>query len=211
MSKYIIGTLCKRKHKYQGQLQSLRRYKANGKPGGCLICEYEKGRRWRLENPEKVAQQSKKWRTENKEKALEACKDWRESNRQKAVDSSTNWRKNNLDRHCQNQKEREARKRAALYIPFTSEEWQKKCNDFKNLCAYCDKETQNITEDHIIPLSSAYKEHSLRNLVPSCRNCNSAKKDKNVLEWVKKAPPWLEELKTEEWFLIAYHQAFMLK
>jgi 5-methylcytosine-specific restriction endonuclease McrA len=48
------------------------------------------------------------------------------------------------------------------------------------LCDYCGAIATEI--DHVQPLSRGGT-HDLNNLVPSCKSCNSSKKDKTVEEW----------------------------
>jgi 5-methylcytosine-specific restriction endonuclease McrA len=44
--------------------------------------------------------------------------------------------------------------------------------DFK--CAYCERETSQLTPDHFIPLSAGGKTE-IENYVPACSSCNSKK------------------------------------
>ena len=58
----------------------------------------------------------------------------------------------------------------------TLEEWKQKLLEFNNCCAYC-KDSKNIEQDHIIPLSKGGK-HEIKNIQPLCRSCNARKSNK---------------------------------
>lgn len=49
-------------------------------------------------------------------------------------------------------------------------------------CSYCDKQDTVIEPDHVIPLSKGGS-NSLTNIVPSCKPCNSDKRDLLINEW----------------------------
>jgi len=51
-----------------------------------------------------------------------------------------------------------------------------------NICAYCGS-TENLTLDHIVPLSNGGA-HSPDNLCVACRFCNSSKSNKGLTEWM---------------------------
>ena len=52
---------------------------------------------------------------------------------------------------------------------------------YSSACRGCGT-TKEITADHIVPLSRGGR-HSIGNLQPLCRQCNSSKKDKLMIEW----------------------------
>lgn len=75
-----------------------------------------------------------------------------------------------------------AKWRANLHGAFatlTGEEWTAIKEQFKGRCVYCG-EVKPLTMDHIIPLSKG-GHHTKNNIVPACRSCNSAKRDRPVL------------------------------
>lgn len=60
----------------------------------------------------------------------------------------------------------------------TAEQWQRVLEYYDYRCAYCDKQLgQKVTIDHVIPVSRGGK-HSIDNVVPACRSCNSKKRDR---------------------------------
>lgn len=48
-------------------------------------------------------------------------------------------------------------------------------------CIYCGT-SKNITLEHVIPLNRGGL-HGIGNLAPACKSCNSAKKDRFIMEW----------------------------
>ena len=52
---------------------------------------------------------------------------------------------------------------------------------YNSNCFYCGA-SENITMDHVIPLSRGGK-HSIGNIVPACGKCNYSKNDKTITEW----------------------------
>lgn len=84
---------------------------------------------------------------------------------------------------------RNARRKALKYgnTPIgemlTEAQWRGILDQFNYSCAYCGRKMERLTIDHIIPLSKGGPD-SLRNVVPCCPRCNSAKRNKGLLEWV---------------------------
>ena len=58
--------------------------------------------------------------------------------------------------------------------------WQRLCRIFNFSCAYCGCTGVPLTMDHLTPVSKGGP-HTLWNIVPACRSCNSKKGDRNVL------------------------------
>jgi len=62
----------------------------------------------------------------------------------------------------------------------TRDEWLAVCEKYNNKCAICHKELP-LTMDHIIPLSKGGT-HTVENIQPLCKSCNSRKSNKIVGE-----------------------------
>lgn len=85
-----------------------------------------------------------------------------------------------FDWHLENEDiERERRKARELRA---TEWWKRRCA--KGVCGYCGQATPagELTMDHIVPLSRGGKS-TKGNVVPSCKACNTAKKQKLLMEW----------------------------
>lgn len=67
---------------------------------------------------------------------------------------------------------------------FSENNWNETKLYFSNRCAYCEKETELIIE-HAIPINrDKLGEHRLGNIIPSCKDCNEKKRDKDYREYL---------------------------
>jgi 5-methylcytosine-specific restriction endonuclease McrA len=87
--------------------------------------------------------------------------------------------------------QRAKRKRKALLTGngvyrVNQKDWAKELERHDHKCFYCKKEG-TLTMDHIIPASRGGV-HSVGNLVPACKSCNSSKRDRTIMEWRMKLP-----------------------
>lgn len=74
-----------------------------------------------------------------------------------------------------------ALKRGAAIADFTHAQWIAMQEHFKHCCAYCGKRAKgHLTQDHVTPLRKGGN-HTLSNIVPACRSCNSKKGVGSVL------------------------------
>lgn len=82
------------------------------------------------------------------------------------------------------QRVKSGRRRAALagapICDLTRGEWAVIIDEFGTLCAYCGTSeagtvSGRMTQDHVVPLSRDGS-HTVGNVVPACRPCNSAKR-----------------------------------
>jgi hypothetical protein len=62
----------------------------------------------------------------------------------------------------------------------TRDEWLAVCEKYNNKCAICHQELP-LTMDHIIPLSKGGT-HTINNIQPLCKSCNSRKSNKIIGE-----------------------------
>lgn len=73
----------------------------------------------------------------------------------------------------------------------TPKQWHEACAAFNLRCAYCGTET-NLTMDHVVPVTK-YGETCASNIVPACKQCNSSKSNKDVVEWYTTQPFYSKE------------------
>lgn len=70
----------------------------------------------------------------------------------------------------------------------TREHWDSTKADFKNKCAYCcsaESSNEKLIMEHAIPINKkSLGEHRLGNLVPSCKQCNAKKSNKDFREYL---------------------------
>jgi hypothetical protein len=67
----------------------------------------------------------------------------------------------------------------------TIEEWLRIVDAYEGRCLYC-QAPDRLTMDHLVPISRG-GDHSIENVVPACRSCNSRKHDRNMNVWVSAA------------------------
>jgi len=147
--------------------------KLNGLQSWCKKCQNKKTtesnrnprrraymRQYYLNNPEKFAQYRD---AADKEVVRRRVRDWRKRNPE---------RRNEMD----------ARRRSAKLkngvFKILDHELKRL---YSSPCVGCGA-VRDITADHIVPLTRGGR-HSIGNLQPLCRNCNSSKNDKLMVEW----------------------------
>lgn len=132
---------------------------------------------YRLANKEKIAQQQKEWRIKNVAYDRATSAQWRKDNPERFKEQMRNWRAKNKQRKQELEHRRRARKlNNGVYI-ISPKDMRK----LSGPCFYCES-IDGVTMDHIIPISRGGT-HSIGNLVPACKSCNSSKGDKLLVEW----------------------------
>lgn len=64
----------------------------------------------------------------------------------------------------------------------TEQEWQDRLREFNWCCAFCLKPDDNLTREHMTPLSWGHmSSNDISNIIPACVSCNSSKCGKNLL------------------------------
>lgn len=85
------------------------------------------------------------------------------------------WMIENLERMREHNQTRRSFLKGAPVVDFTRKQWEYLKIMYKQCCAYCGKKQKSLTQDHIIPLSKGGS-HTMSNIVPACRSCNSKKR-----------------------------------
>ena len=118
-------------------------------------------------------------------KAYVRQKAWTEANRA-AVNARGRARRRSSAKVREQQREGRrkwrARKRNAEVNDLTEKQWSELLAVNGAHCAYCGS-TEHIAQDHAVPLSRG-GDHTLVNVVPACRSCNSRKHTMTLLEFV---------------------------
>ena len=157
----------------------------------CKTCakEYAKeyAKAWAKANPEKYKQ---RWQKQNKKRWVEQKKDqeymtkkavYFKANSAKRTATAKAWNEANRERftlHVANAKIKRRLAQEARTFKILDKEYKRLYN---SPCAFCGA-TEKITMDHIIPISRSGN-HSIGNLQPLCRSCNSSKKSRLVSEY----------------------------
>lgn len=148
-----------KKCKYCGKVKPIEEYRMVGKHRRieyCPDCEA-------IAKKEK-AKYDKKYLEENKEKKKEYYQQWKEQG--------------GSEIRRINEQQREARKRS-LKNTLTLEDWHDCLEYFDNRCAYCGCKSEQLSQDHVIPLSKG-GEYVRENIVPACKSCNSSKNNRDL-------------------------------
>lgn len=76
----------------------------------------------------------------------------------------------------------------------TRVEWESVLAEFNNECAYCGADGMpfGLGMDHIVPLALGGR-HTVGNIVPACRSCNSRKHTSQSVAWYHKQPFYTTE------------------
>ena len=121
---------------------------------------------------------NKMWREANREKHLASLRKWHADHREHSRESNARWAKEHRElRRIKDSKRRLAQQNNGEFLILESEVRRL----YKSACAACGA-TGEITADHIMPLSRGGR-HSIGNLQPLCKPCNSSKKDRLMVEW----------------------------
>lgn len=76
---------------------------------------------------------------------------------------------------------RHRKEKEALISDFTPEQWERLKQESGGICSYCGERSDDLTADHIIPLSRGGN-HTLDNITVACRSCNSRKGERTPEE-----------------------------
>lgn len=90
--------------------------------------------------------------------------------------------------HAKREAQRRAWKMGASKVdPITPEVWGEILEYFNHACAYCLRQDVKLTMDHVIPLSKG-GDHTVQNLVPACKSCNSSKNARPIWVMLNETP-----------------------
>ncbi len=127
-------------------------------------------REWRERNPEQNRRLNKVCYYRNIKKRRAAAVISSRRYRQRESDT-TKYRLNELFRT-----RRYLARKAQVFSDFTSSQWKKMLEEHRYRCAYCGSNKKKLEMDHVIPISKGGPD-TASNIVPSCKPCNSRKKD----------------------------------
>lgn len=107
------------------------------------------------------------------------------NNREKCIALAGAWAKANPDKVAVRRQKRRVEKYGNTQIDrlLTATEWTETKEYFDHRCAYCGRQPEKLTIDHIVPLSRGGA-HTKENIVPACRSCNSSKHNSSLLVYL---------------------------
>ncbi len=220
-TKYYLGVLCKREHRWNGGDFSLRVTKNRS----CYECCKCSSNKWKQLNKLHVAEYGKQnWKKYAAQRTSEYYKDYYRRNPEKFKVSKAKYKTKNLDkvleagrrysrstwkefyyRHKSKisiyRRQRRVKKLSLKTLPYSPSDLNRRLNEiFDGRCAYCQSEITGSLKlhwDHLVPIAKN-GEDSLKNLVPACHHCNCQK-------WAHDAYDWYSRQKffsAEQWRLI---------
>jgi hypothetical protein len=104
------------------------------------------------------------------------------ANKDHLRENKQRWSKANKDKENHYKKKRDAKKRGAEMVDFTDDQWIELLREHDSTCAYCGIAGIPMEQDHIHPVSLGGN-HTKSNIVPSCKSCNSSKKNRTLEQW----------------------------
>jgi 5-methylcytosine-specific restriction endonuclease McrA len=176
----------------QRDLAKYRRWDAKNRPRRT-----EAAKRFRQEHPERRRAVEAKWyaahgeakkakrraqRAADPGPRREAARLYRAKYPERSREATRRWQAKNPQAAARHVALRNARKRAADTRLITDQDWRRLVARHRGCCAYCDKRTDRLQQEHVIPISRGGR-HAIGNLLPACPRCNQSKKDKLLIEW----------------------------
>lgn len=103
--------------------------------------------------------------------------DWAQRNPDMSRAQKMRWKAANYDKYLQIKRDDQRRRKYNLKTgTINISDWYAMLDAYNHACAYCGA-TEDITQDHIIPLIKGGL-NIIENIQPLCRSCNSKKRDK---------------------------------
>lgn len=140
-------------------------YEKNKKKVILRVLAYQKN------NKEKVNAKNKKWIAEHPERAREITRKKYINGKDKFKARNKSWRERNPNKihvYKINRRVRESQGK------ITEREWLGLLKKYCYKCLCCGRSDVKLTADHVIPLARGGN-HSISNIQPLCRSCNSSK------------------------------------
>jgi len=119
---------------------------------------------------------------ENRRRANAQSAAWRAANREKYHAAVRRWEAEHPELKAHYQALRYARRKGNGGT-HTLEQWQRKCAEYGNRCAYCGKD-RPLTRDHVVPVSKGGTD-DIANIIPACQLCNSKKRTRTPEEFLR--------------------------
>jgi 5-methylcytosine-specific restriction endonuclease McrA len=141
----------------------------------------ERAKAQRANDPEGYRAKKRQWRLDNYERELERERQHHAANREKRNAASRKYAKDNPEWNRRKQHERRAKLKNCEVLKITDRDWNRMLERFRHCCYYCGSRTK-LTIDHVIPVDRNGR-HSIGNIIPACKSCNSSKSDKTIMEW----------------------------
>lgn len=149
----------------------------DGHQGYCRPCQNSRNAEWITDNRTRYLAQKKARYENNKEKHTEGVYRWRKNNPDKVAKIDRRYLESHREKiYLKNNKRRVKIKESAFLV--LDKEIRRL---YSGNCIHCGS-SERITMDHLIPVSRGGR-HSIGNLAPMCKSCNSRKGKRLYAEW----------------------------
>jgi 5-methylcytosine-specific restriction endonuclease McrA len=154
----------------------------DGRHNNCKICYAEYMKLWSRKNAKNVNARVLKYHHKNSVELNLKRQIRYEANKQQHLDTNKKWNAANKEKVTLYKTLSSLKRRAQKIDNGTFDISKKELKKLRSLpCFYCGVNGPS-TIDHVIPLNKGGT-HAIGNLVACCKSCNSAKKDKFIVEW----------------------------
>ena len=143
----------------------------------CKPCRLPLAKKWHLLNKEKTTEAFRKYRAEHIDKRHEQSKAWNRTHSKSHSESNAKYSASHPEVARQITQNRRAREMAAVGV-IKKEEWIALLEKYDGKCLCCGSKNK-IAMDHIVPLIAGGS-HTIGNVQPLCRSCNSRKGVKTI-------------------------------
>lgn len=148
----------------------------------CKICMANRGKEYRQNNAERIANYMSQWRTKHIERELDRSRQYQRANRNQVL-------ANRREKYAENpdlaraQRDLKRAKKAGAPGEYTADDVKARYKAQAGKCYYCSQDLNNEYQiDHVIPLSRGGSNWP-ENIVVACKSCNSSKRNKLLSEW----------------------------
>ena len=155
-----------------------RKQSRDGRTPHCKQCGIAATSKWKKSNKQAVKLSGRRSYLKNRELFLEKQKTWRKQNPARAAEIRKKWQVSNRPKCANYQLIRRTQKRQNGVFLILPRELKRL---YSSPCRMCGTQ-KDITADHVIPIRRGGR-HSIGNLQPMCKACNSSKSDKFMVEW----------------------------
>jgi len=153
----------------------------------CRACCTSARSATRRRNPEASRTYLREWGARNPDKVKANTARRYAKNPERAKASARQWARNNPAKRSKIMVFQNAKRRSRLKANggngFTRADWDELLKRCAGLCAYC-RMAPSESVDHFIPVSKGGA-HNINNVVPACKHCNSWKRERDPVEWIR--------------------------
>lgn len=169
--------VCQKIHRDRPEVKARRKVKAHALYIATKPTRLAYTKAWHAAHPDTIKQTKRRYKVKHREKVQADGRAWYKK------DYTTNPQKYYAKRKAQRAK------RAGAKGNMTPAEWQFRLEEFNQCCAYClrpftNTSGEDATQDHMTPLSNGGA-HTFDNVIPACRSCNSSKRARSIVEWLR--------------------------